>query len=304
MPSYVHTSTHITTEHTAIVIMASTASTVAVAMEIIAALDLFYDVRLNGAVAIFQIFASQMIGYGIAGVLRELLVYPTYAFYPTYISVVNLLQSLHFGDALNHKRRKFFWIVFCMIFCWEWYASLCPIARISHVTHSLGRIPQYPFPLLTAISIICLVDNGRHDFVRNLFGAGSSNEGIGLFSFGTSWTLITQGSPLVWPLQTRTSHTCWIFDALLTLSLNFHSCRGQLVPWHGTRLSRPHALLLQEHLRRAPTRVHVDVTILRERYDLRPVVDPQRGQLAQQDKARRGRPSVLHDDVLDLSDVL
>lgn len=27
------------------------------------------------------------------------------AFYPSYISVVNLLQSLHFGGALNHKRR-------------------------------------------------------------------------------------------------------------------------------------------------------------------------------------------------------
>ncbi|PCH45026.1 OPT oligopeptide transporter [Wolfiporia cocos MD-104 SS10] len=172
-------------EHTAIVIMASTASTVAVAMEIIAALNLFYDIRLNGAVAIFQIFASQMIGYGIAGVLRSLLVYPTYAFYPTYISVVNLLQSLHFGGALNYKRRKYFWIVFAAIFCWEW-------------------IPQYPFPLLTAISVVCLVDNGRSDFIRNLFGAGSSNEGIGLLSFGTSWTLITQGSPLVWPLQTRT----------------------------------------------------------------------------------------------------
>lgn len=63
-------------EHTAIVMMASTASNVAVAMEIIAALDLFYDIRLNPAVAIFQIFASQMIGYGIAGLLRNLLVYP------------------------------------------------------------------------------------------------------------------------------------------------------------------------------------------------------------------------------------
>lgn len=65
------------------------------------------------------------------------------------------------------------------------------------------RIPQYPFPLLTAISVVCLIDNGRHTFIRNLFGAGSSNEGIGLLSFGTSWTLITQGNPLVWPLQTR-----------------------------------------------------------------------------------------------------
>ena len=33
------------------------------------------------------------------------------AFYPSYISVVTLLQSLHFGGALNHKRRKYFWIV-------------------------------------------------------------------------------------------------------------------------------------------------------------------------------------------------
>ncbi|KAI0700193.1 OPT oligopeptide transporter [Cytidiella melzeri] len=171
-------------EHAAIVIMASTASSVAVAMEVIAALDLFYNIDLNPAVAIFQIFASQMLGYGMAGILRTLLVYPTYAFYPAYISVVSLLQSLHFGDALNMKRRKYFWIVFAVIFFWEW-------------------IPQYPFPLLTAISVICLADNGRHAFVRNLFGAGSSNEGIGLFSFSTSWTLITQGAPLVWPLQTQ-----------------------------------------------------------------------------------------------------
>ncbi|KAF8893178.1 OPT oligopeptide transporter protein-domain-containing protein [Gymnopilus junonius] len=153
-------------EHTVIVIMSSTASSVATAMEIIAALDLFYDIHLNSAAAVFSIFATQMLGYGMAGLLRTLLVYPTYAFYPGYISVVNLLQSLHFRGALNSKKRRFFWIVFTAIFFWEW-------------------IPQYAFPLLTAISVICLADNGRHDFVRNLFGAGSSNEGIGLLSFST-----------------------------------------------------------------------------------------------------------------------
>ena len=116
--------------------------------------------------------------------VRSLLVYPTYAFFPSLMSTVSLLQSLHFGGLLNHKKRRYFWIVFAVIFLWEW-------------------IPQYPFPLLTAISIICMVDNGRHSFVRNLFGAGNSNEGIGLFSFSTSWTLITQGNPLVWPIQTR-----------------------------------------------------------------------------------------------------
>ncbi|KAJ7713023.1 OPT oligopeptide transporter [Mycena olivaceomarginata] len=147
------------------------ASNVATGMEIIAALDLFYDLRLNAA----------MVGYGIAGLLRTFLV----TFYPSYISGVNLLQSLDWRGTLNAKKRRFFWIVvdcFAAIF-WEW-------------------IPQYLMPILTAISVICLADNGRHEFVRNLFGAGSSNEGIGLLSVSTSWTLITQGTPLVWPLQT------------------------------------------------------------------------------------------------------
>jgi len=190
-------------EHTAIVIMASTASSVAIAMEVIAALNLYYDTHLNGAVAIFQIFASQMLGYGIAGMLRTLLVYPTYAFYPGYISVVSLLQSLHFGGILNHKRRRFFWIAFAAIFFWEW-------------------IPQYPFPLLTAISVVCLIDNGRSPFVRNLFGAGSSNEGIGLLSFSTSWTLITQGSPLVWPLQTQINSYLGMAIGYLALTLAYY----------------------------------------------------------------------------------
>ncbi len=64
--------------------MASTASSVAIAMEIIAALgkahrallsfhsltflvDLYYGIALNAGAAIFQIFASQMLGYGMAG---------------------------------------------------------------------------------------------------------------------------------------------------------------------------------------------------------------------------------------------
>ncbi|KAK7435512.1 hypothetical protein VKT23_019634 [Stygiomarasmius scandens] len=206
-------------EHTAIVIMASTASQVSTTMEVIAAMDLFYDIHLNSAVAMFQIFATQMIGYGVAGLLRTFLVYPTYAFYPTYISVANLLQSLHFGGALNEKRRRFFWIVFAAIFFWEW-------------------IPQYPFPLLTAISIICLVDNGRHDFVRNLFGAGSSNEGIGLFSFGLSWTLITQGNPLVWPLQTQINSYLGMVLGYIVLTTCYYSniFGGRDLKWMSTSL--------------------------------------------------------------------
>jgi hypothetical protein len=106
--------------------------------------DLFYGVRFNPAVAIFQTFATQMIGYGFAGICKDIYAVipfghraltdspvstqlpglsnvvstmilgatqplPTKtrssAFYPTYISVVSLLQSLHFGGLLNIKKR-------------------------------------------------------------------------------------------------------------------------------------------------------------------------------------------------------
>lgn len=186
------------------------------------------------------------------------------AFYPSNISVVNLLQSLHWGGLLNHKKRRYFWIVvstlpsafhitsfisrsqFFAIFFWEW-------------------IPQYPFPLLTAISIICLVDNGRHTFVRNLFGAGSSNEGIGLFSFSTSWTLITQGNPLIWPLQTRKCFFLYYtMDLVLNRCIELNSYRGfncfQIIldeilmsnghSRNGSWIYRSHVMLLRKRIQR------------------------------------------------------
>ncbi|EGN93492.1 hypothetical protein SERLA73DRAFT_64004, partial [Serpula lacrymans var. lacrymans S7.3] len=176
-------------EHTCITIMASTASTTATAIGIIATLDLFYNTTLNPAAAIFQTLASQLIGYGFAGILRTLLVWPTYALYPNNIPSISLLQSMHFGGLLNKKKMKYFWIVFAAIFFWE-------------------IIPTWMFPLLTAFSVICLADTSQSPLVRNLFGAGSSNEGLGLFSFAFDWTLITQAYPLYWPLQTQVSS--WI----------------------------------------------------------------------------------------------
>ena len=139
--------------------------------------------------AILQTWATQCIGYALCGVLQSALVYPTYALWPVNIPYMTLLQSMHFRGLLNRKKMKFFWIVFAVIFCWE-------------------IIPSWMFPLLTAFSVICLADKGQHDLVRNLFGGGSANEGLGLFSFGFDWILIAQAFPLYWPLQTQVNS--WI----------------------------------------------------------------------------------------------
>lgn len=64
-------------EHAAILIMSSTAARSAMAAEVIAVQRLWYTKTPNAAVCIFLIFSSQILGYGVAGLLRNILVYPT-----------------------------------------------------------------------------------------------------------------------------------------------------------------------------------------------------------------------------------
>ena len=103
--------------------MASTASDSSIAISIFAAQDLYYNVKVNAAVAIFTLISSQLIGFGLAGFAREFLVYPTWAIYPQLLPSVQLYDSMHRGQGvlLQKKRIKFFWIIFISIFVWEWF---------------------------------------------------------------------------------------------------------------------------------------------------------------------------------------
>lgn len=51
--------------------MASAAATSALGTETLAVQRLFYDITPNPGASIFLLFASQLIGYGIAGVMRR-----------------------------------------------------------------------------------------------------------------------------------------------------------------------------------------------------------------------------------------
>ncbi|KAK0448905.1 OPT oligopeptide transporter [Desarmillaria tabescens] len=131
-------------EHVAITIMSSTASDSALAISIFAAQDLYYNVRPNAAVGIFTLIGSQLIGYGMAGIMRMFLVYPTFAIYPMVIPTAQLFDK---------KRLRFFWLVFLGIFVWEWF-------------------PEYIAPTLT----------GDSAWVTRIFGGAAGNEGLGAFS--------------------------------------------------------------------------------------------------------------------------
>lgn len=112
-------------EHVAITIMSSTASAAALAISIFGELsgckvaqswynyssasqDLYYNVEVNPGVGIFtwasfenlfdallyslrnSLIASQLLGYGIAGMFRAFLVHPTFAIYPQVMPQVQL----------------------------------------------------------------------------------------------------------------------------------------------------------------------------------------------------------------------
>jgi hypothetical protein len=64
-------------EHAAILIMASTSSAAPLAIEVLAINKLYYNKPTPLVAAILCILSSQCIGYGIAGVLRKTLVYPS-----------------------------------------------------------------------------------------------------------------------------------------------------------------------------------------------------------------------------------
>ena len=133
--------------------------------------------------AIFLVISSQLIGYGIAGLLRESLVRPTKMLWPINIPVNTLLETLHRDKSETKQRLKVFYIVFGFMFFWE-------------------IIPEYMFPVLQGVSVFCLAHQNSLVFT-NLFGGSQGNEGLGFLSVSFDWQYIAGlGSPMWVPLQT------------------------------------------------------------------------------------------------------
>ncbi|CCM04119.1 uncharacterized protein FIBRA_06280 [Fibroporia radiculosa] len=151
--------------------------------------DLFYNMTINGGNAIFTVLASQLVGYGFAGMFRSFLVYPTIMLYPINLIYVNLFDVLHRGqgksNVMRGKRLRFFWILTSAIFVYEWF-------------------PEYIAPLLGAFNIVCLADRNSA-WVSYIFGGAEADEGMGLLGFGVDWANITS-APFYLPLSTQISN--------------------------------------------------------------------------------------------------
>ncbi|RDW59135.1 hypothetical protein BP5796_12059 [Coleophoma crateriformis] len=201
-------------EHAAIVIMASSASVSSTSTVVIAAQKLYYGKYPNQGAAVFITLATQLIGYGLAGMMRKVLLWPTKMLYPENLPITTVLETLHRDKSGNRKRMKVFWIIFTILLVWE-------------------LIPEYLFTMLIGFSIFCLADQ-KSLFFTNLFGGTNGNEGLGFLSISLDWNYIAGfGSPLWVPLQTLTNALIGvIFCVIMFMALYYGNIwQGQDFPF-------------------------------------------------------------------------
>ncbi|KAK7016289.1 OPT superfamily oligopeptide transporter [Favolaschia claudopus] len=173
-------------ENAFVVIMASAAANSALATEVLAVQRLFYNITPNPAASIFLLFSSQLCGYGIGGLFRSVLLYPSKMLYPSVLPLVAMFDSLYKDTEGAGKKLRLFWIAFAGIFLWE-------------------ILPEWMFPLLTGFSIFCLANPRSADFTR-IFGGSNGNEGLGVLSLCFDWQYISGLNPMVIPLKAQTSN--------------------------------------------------------------------------------------------------
>ncbi|TFK37217.1 peptide transporter MTD1 [Crucibulum laeve] len=201
-------------EHVAITIFASTAAESALAISIFAADDLYYKVQPNVGIGIFTLIGSQLLGYGLGGVMRSFLVYPTYIVFPNLLPTVQLFDALHRGKKIfmQKKRVKFFWSIFIAIFIWEWF-------------------PEYIAPTLTGISIFCLAKRDSPWFTR-IFGGAAGNEGLGVFALCLDWNYVGSGGGSMGALFTPISTQLSLYFGTAICIIAFCACFANNV-WNG-----------------------------------------------------------------------
>ncbi|KIM40535.1 hypothetical protein M413DRAFT_72764 [Hebeloma cylindrosporum] len=174
-------------ENAFIVIMSSAAGNAALGTEVLAVQRLFYNITPNPGASIFLLFSSQLLGYGIAGLFRSVLLYPSKMLYPVVIPLISMFDALFKDASGTQKKLRLFWIAFSCIFIWELF-------------------PEWIFPLLTGFSIFCIANQKSPDFTR-VFGGSNGNEGLGLLSICFDWQYISAGvNPMAIPLRAQFSY--------------------------------------------------------------------------------------------------
>ncbi|KAJ8760199.1 hypothetical protein K2173_011055 [Erythroxylum novogranatense] len=168
-------------EHVLITILANAGSSSVYAVSIITVVKAFYHRRIHIVAAMMLTQSTQLLGFGWAGLFRKFLVDSPYMWWPSNLVQVSLFRALHEVEIRpkgGFTRLQFFIIV--LISSFAYYV-----------------VPNYLFPSITALSIVCW--RWKHSVTAQQIGSGLGGLGIG--SFAIDWSTVAGflGSPLATP---------------------------------------------------------------------------------------------------------
>ncbi|KAG1878204.1 OPT oligopeptide transporter protein-domain-containing protein [Suillus subluteus] len=192
-------------ENALVVIMASASANSALGTEILAVQRLYYNITPNAVTSVFLLFSSQLLGYGIGGMMRSILLYPSKMLYPGVLPLLSMFDALYEGGMASRKKLRVFSMVFAAIFFWELF-------------------PEWIFPLLTGFSIFCLAAP-NNAVVSRVFGGSNGNEGLGLLSICFDWQYISgQVNPMTIPLKAQFSNLLgYIFGTVVFVAIYYNN---------------------------------------------------------------------------------
>ncbi|KAJ1652300.1 hypothetical protein IWQ61_007332 [Dispira simplex] len=204
-------------EHVLITAFANAGAGTAYAIDIVVIKKLWYKSAMGAGPSLLLLLSSQLIGYGLAGIVREFLVRPAAMVWPATLVNVVLFRTLHGSDYHEETKDEPFG-------CDEAYDDISGLTkRVSYYNRLCGFLrristwsrikffwvfftvsfvyyffPGYLFTTLASIPLLCLV--APHNVVANQLGDGL--RGLGLLSFTFDWTIVSSSylhSPMATP---------------------------------------------------------------------------------------------------------
>jgi hypothetical protein len=149
------------------------------------------------------LITTQCIGFGLAGMLQDILVKPTSMYWPSTLVTVQLFTTLHDKQSsVTRLRMKLFTVVGTITFFYQvdldgrlllCESGRCNLPTSSPFSHQF--LPTVFFTTLTSIATLCLIDN--QSWVLRTLGSGYN--GCGWFNFSLDWSAIGTSAPLYTP---------------------------------------------------------------------------------------------------------
>jgi len=128
-------------EHLLISVLAGSGSGAAYGADIITIQDLYYHQDIGHVGGVLLVLSTQMLGFGLSGLVYNLLVRPSKMVWPATLVPISLFNTLH-GDEnnrLTNLRLRFFKLCFLAIFAWQFLPSgashiMYPPLKVVHLT--------------------------------------------------------------------------------------------------------------------------------------------------------------------------